>query len=163
MALITLYNTDKGIGRLMTAMFDLDVYGAWARKVPTLSEASEDFREMFENYRLLLKAAYDEAAPWWEKTIKAQVGLGLSQEDAIRTSFENRLAGAASDPKVVWVVRSLWLKCAEMNMSVPDSAKVRPEVFLLQWLIDAGETELVRLIACMPYWPIGLDENGNWC
>ena len=22
--------------------------------------------------------------------------------------------------------------------------------------------DYVRLLTCMPYWPLGLDENGNW-
>lgn len=80
----------------------------------------------------------------------------MTREQAIEESFDRRLAGAASHPKVVWIVRSYWLAAARIG-------EVSPEIFLLQWLIDSGETELVRLIACMPYWPIGLDETGNWC
>jgi len=28
--------------------------------------------------------------------------------------------------------------------------------------VEEGLKDYVRLLTCMPYWPIGLDENGNW-
>jgi hypothetical protein len=163
MPLITIYSTDKGIQRLMTAMRDLGARDAWSNSDKKLDAARAELQELFGNYLKLLKAAYDEAVPWWENTINAQRSLGLDDQDALKAAFNNRLAGAASDPRVVWVVRLVWLSCMSLNAKFDDTDKVRPEVLLLQWLIDAGETELVRLIACMPYWPIGLDENGNWC
>jgi hypothetical protein len=34
---------------------------------------------------------------------------------------------------------------------------------LLQGLVDAGDHDAVRLATAMPYWPIGLDAQGQWC
>ena len=164
MALTTLYPTKTGIDRLLAAMLDVrEAHPAWSGTDVPLSAASQGFNELFQGYRQLLQAVYNVASPWWEGTIEAQISLGMDRPAAIEVSFEKRLAGPASHPNVVWIVRSFWLACAMLNARGDQGAYVRPEVVLLQWLIDSGETELVRLIACMPHWPVGLDENGEWC
>lgn len=163
MALITYYNTADGIRRLMTAMLDVEGYPYLDAPDINRENAPEGQRVLFDSYLQLIRQACSDAESWWAGTIEAQRQAGLSEQDAIAKAFDDRMAGAASDPKVVWIVRLIWLECMKRNEGYPVSEVVRPEFILLQWLIDAGETELVRLIACMPYWPIGLDENGNWC
>ena len=37
-----------------------------------------------------------------------------------------------------------------------------PEEFLLRWLVTDRLDELAEFLAGMPYWPIGMDEDGNW-
>jgi hypothetical protein len=159
--LIVFYDTDDGVRRLLEQ--PADVAGRLdAKRRRGFRDASNRHRELFEIYQGDMKTAYGVAAPWWSATIEALAREEeLDHEEAVEASFDSRLAGAASHPNVVWLIRSYWLVCEEANAEV--KRQVDPEVFLLQWLIDAGETELVRLIACMPYWPIGLDENGNWC
>ncbi|TIM32613.1 MAG: hypothetical protein E5Y63_01900 [Mesorhizobium sp.] len=161
MALITLYRTDDGVDRLLRQPGEVKVDAA--ARVINLSEADPQYSSLFGAYRADLKTACAIAELWWEDTIAAQQKLGMSLEDAIEESFDKRLAGAASHPKVVWIVRSYWLACEANSAKLLDGDRISPEVLLLKWLVDTGETELVRLIACMPYWPIGLDENGNWC
>jgi hypothetical protein len=157
MSLITLYRTDDGVERLLAQPGDVVPR---VGRATGLSEASPEHRSLFESYRQDLATAYGIAKLWWEDTVAAQERLGKGRDEAIEVSFDRRLAGAASHPKVVWIVRTYWLACADLPAV---GSAVWPERFLLQWLIDAGESELVRLIACMPYWPVGLDENGNWC
>ncbi len=154
MALITLYSTDDGVNRLLAQPRDVLPH---AGETPTLAEASAEHRALFARYRQDLLTASSIAELWWEDTVAAQERLGKTRTEAVEESFDRRLAGAASHPKVVWIVRSYWLDCAALNPAV------RPETLLLRWLIDTGEIGLVRLIACMPYWPIGLDSNGKWC
>ncbi|TRC93299.1 hypothetical protein FJV76_11860 [Mesorhizobium sp. WSM4303] len=163
MALLTLHDTQTGIKRLLTAMFDVGAHSSWYTADKPHAAAAADYQQLFDAYCQLIQQAYNEAAPWWEGTVEAERNKGLSQEDALEAAFNNRMAGPASDPRVVWIVRVIWLECANRNAMMPDTEKIRPEYLLLQWLVDAGETELVRLIACMPYWPVGLDEHGKWC
>ncbi|AZO05429.1 MULTISPECIES: hypothetical protein [unclassified Mesorhizobium] len=163
MALLTLYDTQDGIKRLLNCMFDLDAYSSWYTTDKPRKKAAADYQQLFDAYVQLIQQAYNEAAPWWDGTVEAERNKGLSDKDALEAAFNNRMAGPASDPRVVWIVRVIWLECANRNAMMADSEKIRPEYLLLQWLIDAEETELVRLIACIPYWPVGLDENGNWC
>lgn len=163
MAITTLYGTENGVRRLLAAHLDLDQYSDWPGTDRSLSTASADERELFDGYVLMLRQMYELCEPWWESTIAAQQINGRSREEAVEAAFLKRLAGPASHPSVVWVIRAFWLDRAKQNQRMPPDQWVRPEIVLLQWLIDAGETELVRLVACMPYWPIGLDESGNWC
>ncbi|KAF0137799.1 MAG: hypothetical protein FD152_188 [Xanthobacteraceae bacterium] len=162
MALLTLFPTDNGIARLLLQPGDIVPRDAnqTGRKE---HQAPASLRELFASYRNDLRLAYDVASLWWEGTVEAQMDLGHGPEDALKEAFDSRLAGPAAHPNIVWIVRSYWLLCSDTDVKSTSFGFAYPEEVLLQWLIDAGETELVRLIACMPYWPIGLDENGNWC
>jgi hypothetical protein len=162
MALITLFRTDDGIERLMAQPAEVKPAATTDREIG-VAEAGPGHARLFASYRSDLNTAYGIASLWWEDTVAAQEKLGKSREDAIEESFDRRLAGAASHPKVIWIVRSYWLACEEINATLPAAERVRPEIFCLKWLVDVDDAELVRLLACMPYWPIGLDENGNWC
>jgi hypothetical protein len=40
---------------------------------------------------------------------------------------------------------------------------VPPQVFLFGWLVsEGGHDEWVEVMTAMPYWPIGLSEQGEW-
>jgi hypothetical protein len=60
------------------------------------------------------------------------------------------------------VVREYWLKCDDVNQKTRAEERVAPEDFLLRWLADNGRDELAEFLAGMPYWPIGMDEDGRW-
>jgi hypothetical protein len=162
MALLTLYPTEKGIRRLLEQPNDV-VARKNVQPGLKLPVAPPALRELFADYCNDLRLVYDIAELWWEGTVEAQEDMGLDKEEALRQAFDDRLAGPASHPHVVWIVRAYWLRCSDTDPKSVAFGQAYPEQVLLQWLIDAGETELVRLIACMPYWPIGLDEHGNWC
>ncbi|QPC94475.1 hypothetical protein [Mesorhizobium sp. INR15] len=162
MALITRYSSDLGIRRLLAQPRDVappkDI-----RVARKHDEASPMHRTLFIEYVAELTDAYDIAAEWWADIISAEEELQGSREKALAKAFDDRVAGAAASPNLVWVIRRYWLKCVTVNVTAGEEAGVAAEIFLLQWLIDAGQTELVKLVACMPYWPIGQDEKGNWC
>jgi hypothetical protein len=163
MAITTRFNTDAGVRRLLSAHRDLQVYHDWSSPDRSLEEATVDERTLFEGYATLLGHVYGIAEDWWESTIAAEQDRQPSREDAIIAAFDKRLAGPASHPAVIWVVRSFWLELVGLQVRQDPSILQRPETVLLKWLVDGERTELVRLVACMPYWPIGLDAEGNWC
>lgn len=162
MALITRYSSDLGIRRLLAQPRDVappqDI-----RVARKHDEASPTHRTLFAEYEAELTDAYDIAVEWWADIISTEEELQGSREKALEKAFDDRVAGAAASPQVVWVIRRYWLKCVTINVSAGEETGVAAEIFLLQWLIDAGKTELVKLVACMPYWPIGQNEKGNWC
>jgi hypothetical protein len=160
----TIRNRDEGVRRLMTAMLDLDVHNGWETLHRSRADADPEFRQLYEGYLALLRVALKESLRRWDGTVRAEQEVdGGTYEDALARAHERLWAGPGGDPNVVWVVRLIWLECDLSNGKVAPEARVRPETLLLQWLIDDGEDDLVHLIACMPYWPIGLDANGNWC
>ena len=102
---------------------------------------------------------YEFVSEVWESDLDEMIESGSSVGEAIQFKLDNCAAGPAEHPHLVWLVRKYWLACAEIDAA----SRVRPEVFLLKWLIDHGHRDYVTLLTAMPYWPIGLDENGNWC
>jgi hypothetical protein len=164
MALTTNHSVEKGIFRLINAPRDLPACAPLRDSPIEPSEASELHRSAFSEYLVDMAEVYDFASKWWEATLDGIMEEnGISREEAVKVAIGRRFAGPAALPDVVWLVRTYWLKCIEINQDVPDTQRVPPEVFLLKWLMDRGEEEWVKLLTCMPYWPIGLDENGKWC
>jgi hypothetical protein len=102
------------------------------------------------------------ALDFWEEILEG-CKLGSSDDaQAIRKAWINRPAGPAAYPGLVALIREYWLACHSINQQVAENERVPPWVFLLGWLIDAGDEQAVSVLACMPYWPIGLDRDGNW-
>ncbi|MBN9035195.1 MAG: hypothetical protein J0H53_03915 [Rhizobiales bacterium] len=154
----TLFEPESGMRRLLSAPSDIE-----PRDYPVLRReaAPQAFQALYDEYRERLWRAHLVAVPWWEDTIRAQERLGRSRAEAVDVSFDKRIAGAAAHPAVVHVLRECWLRCVELCEAYP-GREVAPETLLLQWLADAGETDLVAVVTCMPYWPIGMDADGNW-
>jgi hypothetical protein len=162
MPLETFHIVAKGISRLCCAPSDLAVASSQGNP-KSLAEATDAHRRIFQEYLAALRPTYDTASEWWSSLIDSQMEEGGSREDAIDASFERRLAGPASAPEVVTLVRDIWLRCTALNATLDEVDRVPPEVLLLGWLVDGKHDDFVTLITCIPYWPLGLDENGNWC
>ena len=162
MDVMTFHHTPHGPKRLLQMMIDVGIHAELARQDRPYADATEAHQKLFDGYVPLLRKGYEEALPWWEGTVRAAGSSGEIDAEAMEEAYDRRMAGPASDPRIVWIVRLIWMQCIKINEDNPFYA-LRPEYLMVQWLIDAGEDDLVRLLACMPYWPIGLDENGNWC
>lgn len=154
----TLFDPASGMRRLLSSPADIE-----PRDYPVLRRdaAPQAFQALYDEYRERLWHAHLVAVPWWEDTIRAQERLGRDRAEAIDISFDKRIAGAAAHPAVVYVLREFWLRCVELCEAY-SGRKVAPETLLLQWLADAGESDLVAVVTCMPYWPMGMDADGNW-
>jgi hypothetical protein len=149
-------------GLLLQAPMTLKSSGArvWA---PVASPAgSSDHVRLFSQYRDRIVRTATMALDWWDDTVDVQRVDGRTEKEAVRAAFECRPAGPASFPEIVALIRKFWLDCDELNQRVSEDERVPPWIFILAWLRDAGHDEAVSVLACMPYWPIGLDEDGNW-
>ncbi|MEH7515743.1 hypothetical protein V7146_23760 [Gottfriedia acidiceleris] len=69
--------------------------------------------------------------------------------------------------RVIAVFRKYWLKCNDLNVNNKNNGSdeyINPKVFTIDWLSNDGDPyELVELMNGMPYYPIGIDENGDYC
>lgn len=156
------HNWQKGIQRLLSAPRDLPQSIAWQEPPIEKTQGSSGHQKLFDEYVKSLDNAIQTASSWWDGMIKVRMDRGADFETALRESYRARLAGPAAHPEVVWVIRKYWLKCAALNDEVPETQRVPPEVFLLSWLMDGKHGVMVQVLAGMPYWPIGLDRDGNW-
>lgn len=163
MTLETIHNVEKGLSRLYCSPTDVHTLVPQGEAKP-MTAASPGHRQLFSEYLEGLTTVYSITEQWWSGLIDAQARENSSERDtAMRMAFLRRVAGPASDPQFVAVIREFWLRCVALNASLAEGDKVPPQVLLLGWLVEAEQNDFVRLVTCMPYWPIGLDAMGNWC
>ncbi|WP_095080760.1 hypothetical protein [Mesorhizobium sophorae] len=162
MAFKVVHNIENGVRQLLNAPDDLAGQVPGQGKAKPIAEATEQHREIYAEYIANFEVAYKVADNWWQGNVQAFVEEGYDHDEAVDLAFDRRLAGPASAPEVVWFFRNYWLEFDEVNRSLPAADRVPPQVAMLQWLVDEKYEDYVQLITCMPYWPIGLDENGNW-
>jgi hypothetical protein len=146
----------------MSAPRDLPSSAPWTDPPIARQAASQDHQELFAEYIEFMGDAIRLAEIWWEGVIRARELAGADRRSAIDSAYQLRFAGPASSPEVVWTIRTFWLRCVALNHKHPEKQGVPPEVFLLYWLLDEMHDEWVQVISGMPYWPIGLDANGDW-
>lgn len=151
-----------GYDRLLASPHDLRICGGRIWPMPEGAPRSAEHRRLFAEYRGELANAVEVATKWWDRMIAHQLKRIGSRDDVVRSVWNMFPAGPSSEPAFISVIRKYWLACDELSRAVPDDERVSPEVFLLRWLEEAGEREFVRMIAYLPYWPIGMDRDGNW-
>lgn len=163
MAFEVVHNVEKAIHQLLEAPNDLSALVPDQGENKVISAATDEHRSLYAVYLSEFVVAYEIGDDWWLGCVQAQIDEGNDQKRAVELAYENRLAGPASAPEVVWFFRKYWLAFDEINRKVLPKDRVPPQVAMLGWLVEDGLDEYVRFLTCMPYWPIGLDENGNWC
>jgi hypothetical protein len=154
------HDVDLGASRLLKQPYDL--FESEGTELG-LNLAPQEYRELFLRYTTELEQAASTATNWWNSMVGRSMQDGLTEVEAIRTQYENRPAGPASRPEVIFVVRSYWLQIDLLNKKYSGKPGVAPQSFLLAWPQESGFSNLYDILTGMPYWPIGLDENGNWC
>lgn len=158
--LLASHNVRTGFYRLTMSPKDVRAPQGRDGHALGLRAAPADHRTLFARYIEGLSRAYELAAANWNGQVEDLVAEGMSLPQAIAAKIDLGVAGPAAHPRVVWVVRKYWLACCALNRS---GAAILPETFMLEWLAEAGKHDFVRLLTAMPYWPIGLDPDGNWC
>jgi hypothetical protein len=155
------HDTELGANRLLAQPRDLPLGNA--AEIP-LEAAPHPYRQLFLSYAEELDRACATAIAWWNNLVRRSMARdGLDEMQAMRFNYEQRPAGPASRPEVVFVVRDYWLRTVALNETDRQHTGVAPQVLLLGWLPGNAHPDLYSVLTAMPYWPIGLDENGNWC
>ena len=159
---ITTQRVRKGLFRLLNGPSDLDRWDAHIAAV-SKTDASPQHRQLFEHYGSKLRVAVPKATANWEGELTGWASEGRTLEQAYAEMWTTYPAGPAAQPFFVALVRRYWLECDALNKTTPKDQAVRPEQFLLDWLqADPANEKLVAVLACMPYWPLGMDVKGHW-
>lgn len=152
----------KGIRRLLEAPLTLKSCGAPIPEFMPWTGGSNAHRELFDEYREEVDYVAEVALQWWEETLRARTQLSPNEKQAVRKAWIDRPAGPASYPGLVALVRDYWLACHRLNIQLKADQQVPPWTFLLAWMLVGDYQQTVSVLACMPYWPIGLDQEGSW-
>lgn len=150
---------EEGVKRLLSAPRDLMRCGVTACPTGQDVTGTGEHRVLFADYEEILEVVTDVALEYWDEIIEAAAQYS---DDAMRESWINRPAGPASFPGLVALIRDYWLLCDAANQRINYHERVPPEIFLLSWLCDGKHVDQVKVLSAMPYWPIGLDYEGNW-
>ena len=162
MEIMTPERTQAGVDRLLRAPLDLAECGAPTYRNDATGASAH--RDLFKEYAEVIEVVSGVALEWWNEILharRAQIEDG-NDDDAEREAWLGRPAGPAACPAIVAVVRDYWLACEQINVKLEPEQRVAPWILLLGWLRDGEHGEAVRVLSCMPYWPIGLDEQGDW-
>ena len=159
---ITEQRVAKGLFRLLRAPADVD---RWDAHLVARDEvaASGDHQELFRRYLEESRATTQRAIAAWLGELHGWAAENRTSDAADKEMWATYPAGPAAQPFFVAMVRNYWLACDTLNRKVPEVLAVPPEHFMLGWLQALGDrTEQVRVLACMPYWPLGIDAKGRW-
>jgi len=148
------------------------------------------YEDLFGEYVNEMRRAREAAIAWWKELISeeaARVGSAESAEWNIRKRWPH---GPASHPYVIAVFHKYYLACEALNrewkeLRKPGSLKpsadrgetswgiqersdapsddegpVPPRVFAIDWLYGR-HSDLVRFLADLVLWPIGIDASGR--
>ena len=159
----TAHDIEFGVTRLLAAPRDVYNASIYAKQQPSRDTAHQNYVALYSSYISEFQWVFDDAVESWEADLDELIEDGATLEDAIQSKIELCAAGPAESKPLVWLIRKYWLDCEEVGNCLAPDVRVRPEVLLLQWACEDGQHQFVQLLTAMPYWPIGLDENGNWC
>ena len=154
----------SGTERLLRGPKDL---ARWDKHITdcTFHDASQEHRMLFGRYLSELRPAAAQAIQIWDGEVNWNAKASGNAEQALEEQWMTYPAGPAAQPFFVALIRRYWLACDELNKHCSSASAVTPETFLLEWLLSEmpDEQNLIKVLACMPYWPIGMDDKGNWC
>jgi len=151
-----------GVKRLLSQLRDLDEPAGELRHDNVSGLISIAHRSLFKTYLSELEKVVHEANADWNTRVDGWAKQWNSHDRALEHMWTERPAGPSSHRDLVKVVRHYWLQCVKLNQEVDQSERVAPETFILVWVIAEGKEEEVRVLAYMPYWPLGQDDDGNW-
>ncbi len=129
---------------------------------PSSKRVGPRHRKLFDQYVKDLRRAQEWALSWWTSMIRTELQATPDQRDAERNVSRRNPVGPVAHVGVIYVLRRYWLDCVALNREVPAAEQVQPEDFLLGFLLYSSYGDLGRFVAQLPYWPIGLDADGNW-
>lgn len=158
-----LHDPEPSYRRLLAAPLDLAPAVAVPPGPTTVASASAPHQEVFLRYLVEVEKALAEAEPWWQGIVDNAVEREESAEDGLLTAYSQRPAGPAAHGDVVGAVRRAWLEADGVNRTLPEPQRVPPQDLVLRWPAELARGEIVTVLTGMPYWPLGLDADGNWC
>ncbi len=110
-----------------------------------MKNESTEYELLFEKYVKDLESAIEE-----EKE-----NIDVSEGDKTYR-YELAISG-----RVIDVFRRYWFECDKLNDNEDIEEYVNPKDFVVDWLSGLHQN-LYEIINSLPYYPIGIDENGDY-
>jgi hypothetical protein len=150
--------------RLLTSPDDLIQCGVRLAGSSIRQTGTTEHRQLFKQYLLHLTDRVNVVASEWLESVEGLTTKLGDAESAREQLILEYPAGPATDMRFIGIVRTYWLACDALNGQLQKEQWLDPPRFLLQWVEEVQGGDLcVEVLASQPYWPIGLDEHGNWC
>lgn len=123
----------------------------------------DEYNELYKEYVYELKKAVMEEKEYLER-IRQKNANRFSNKEDLEKFLKQRFDPVCCSGRVIAVFRKYWLKCDEINYSIDNESNeyVNPKEFVVDYLSGSNQ-ELYDIISSMPYYPIGVDENGDYC
>lgn len=130
-----------------------------------MSEDEDPYVPLFEEYKKELRALYDDLVKEEDTAVKKTMDKGDINEDKARTQVLAERGPLVHNGRAIYLIRKYWLELARLEKErlAQDESFLEPLTFLVDDLIDEDENDLVDFLTQIAYWPIGLDENNEWC
>ena len=136
------------------------------RPEPRSSQIPSSHRELSDRYVRDMRQAMRGADAWWHAMVTTQMQGGLDRSAAERAVRRRYPIGRCVNRGVIATLRRYWLACEEINKlslaSGNDDGYMRPEYFVLGVWVDSPFSDLAEFISHLPYWPLGMDAQGQW-
>ena len=161
---ISARRVQDGMHRLLSAPRDLKRWDAHIGD-PSPQSASPEHLLLFDAYKSQLRVTAKRAEETWDSETAWRAKQHGNAVEAHREQWIEFPAGPAAQPDFIALVRRTWLACDALNKIVPAYQAVAPEVLLLKWPAEEFPLDhvVIKVLCCMPYWPLGLDKADNWC
>jgi hypothetical protein len=138
----------------------------------TVDEEDEEddddpYEPLFEQYKKELRALYGTLTAERDKVVKRYTDENGGNEAAALSRFNSDEGPLVHDGRAIRLIRKYWLEIDRLkNERLPlDKDFIEPLTFLVEDLAedDDDQQDLVDFLTEIAYWPIGLDENNEWC
>lgn len=156
-----IHDFETGYQRLSNCLTYLDGYEEFRPYERVVGQPS--FSRIVSLYDEEITWAADIAMEWWVSVVSTCVERISDRDAALREAYGRFPAGPASRPEVITAVRDTWLEVARVNAKLSQPERLRPECAVLESQHSAAVNVTFIVLTAMPYWPIGIDDNGNWC
>ena len=127
---------------------------------------ADPYEPLFKKYVKELKALHAELVKERDKGVRGLMDeRGIKKADALE-AYDEENGPLVHDPRAIALIRKYWLEVDRLKrqrMENDEEDFLEPLTFLVEDLEDEDEEELVEFLTEIAYWPMGVDENGEWC
>lgn len=116
--------------------------------------------KLFATYVDEFKEVKEATDAWWAGLIAAEQEKTGDSEQALINVKKRWPIGPVAHPWVIAVIRKYFFACQELNES--GAEEVYPHQFVSDWLLEEETEDLADFVSRLTYWPLGLDEDGDF-
>jgi len=130
-----------------------------------MAEDDDPYTPLYQQYKQELRGLYETLVGEREIVVRESMEEeGMEREEA-EEDYIRENGPLVHDGRATYLIRKYWLEIHKIKKDrmARGESFVEPLTFLVEDLADENEDELVAFLTEIAYWPIGLDENNEWC